>query len=115
MIATDDILSFFSGPEGRPIKRRELARELGVREREYPAFRTLIRELIKSGRLVKLKRGRLAPPDPLNLVLGIVCFFQLTFVMYDIRIKSINNFLCQQNQHSVFIKLVFTGYLPTSI
>lgn len=72
MIETDDILSFFSGPDGRPIKRRELARQLGVREREYPAFRALIRELIKSGRLVKLKRGRLAPPDPLNLVVGTV-------------------------------------------
>jgi len=72
MIKTDDVLSFFSGPDGRPIKRRELARELGVREREYPVFRMLIRELIKSGRLVKLKRGRLAPPDPLNLVVGTV-------------------------------------------
>jgi ribonuclease R len=72
MITAEDVLSFFSGPRGRPCKRRELARELGVDNREYTAFRGVIRELIKSGRVVKLKRGRLAPPDPLNLVVGTV-------------------------------------------
>ncbi len=72
MATAENILSFFSGPQGRPCKRRELARELGVGDREYAAFRLLIRELIKSGRLVKLKRGRLAPPDPLNLVVGTI-------------------------------------------
>lgn len=72
MSTAEEVLSFFSGPRGRPCKRRELARELGVEDREYPVFRALVNELIKSGRLVKLKRGRLAPPDPLNLVVGTV-------------------------------------------
>jgi len=70
MVSANDVLSFFSGPHGRPCKRRELARELHIDQRDYPAFRALIGELIKSGRLVRLKRGRLAPPDPLNLVVG---------------------------------------------
>ncbi len=65
-------MSFFSGPDGRPIKRRELARVLRVPDREYPAFRLLVRELIDTGRLVRLKRGRLAPPDSLNLIVGTV-------------------------------------------
>ena len=70
MVTDKEALEFFSGPEGRPVKRRELARALGVTDRDYPAFRALIRDLIRSGRLVKLKRGRLAPPDPLNLIVG---------------------------------------------
>ncbi len=74
MVSTQDILGFFSGERGRPVKRRELAKELQVSDRAYPAFRAQIQELLRSGRLVKLKRGRLAPPDPLNLVVGIIGF-----------------------------------------
>jgi len=72
MVTDKETLLFFSGPKGRPVKRRELAHALGVTDREYPAFRALIRDLIRSGQLVKLKRGRLAPPDPLNLIVGAV-------------------------------------------
>ncbi len=71
MITAEDVHKILTGPKGRPMKRRELARALGVGEREYPEFRALIHEMLRGGRLVKLKRGRLAPPDPLNLAVGI--------------------------------------------
>ena len=66
------IIRFLSEDYGRPVRARELAKLMGVPESEYRAFRTALRELRSQGRLVRLKRGRLAPPDPLNLVIGTV-------------------------------------------
>jgi ribonuclease R len=80
MITTDAILVFFTGPGGRPVKQRELARALGVHDAEYPVFRGLVRYLLRTGRLVRLKRGRLAPPDPLNLVVGTVATRRAAYV-----------------------------------
>lgn len=43
-----------------------------VPDRDYPAFRDTLKKLLNEGRIVRLKRGRLAPPDPLNLIVGTV-------------------------------------------
>jgi ribonuclease R len=66
----DEIIRFMSEELGRPVRARELARQMGVPDRDYREFRTTLRELRREGRIVRLKRGRLAPPDPLNLVIG---------------------------------------------
>ncbi|MEW5874147.1 MAG: ribonuclease R [Candidatus Zixiibacteriota bacterium] len=64
------IIKFLGEDISRPSRSRELARMMGVPEREYRDFRARLKRLIAEGRLVRLKRGRLAPPDPLNLVVG---------------------------------------------
>jgi len=49
---------------------RELSKEIGITEKEYPAFRNLVKELIEAGKLVNLKRGKIGIPSELNLVVG---------------------------------------------
>jgi ribonuclease R len=44
----------------RPLKIRELARNMGVRPDDYPAFRRTVKDGISSGQLVKIRGGRLA-------------------------------------------------------
>ncbi|MBI3872135.1 MAG: ribonuclease R [candidate division Zixibacteria bacterium] len=68
----DAILLFLRDEAGRPVRVRELARLMGVSDHDYRSFRATVKELIDGGRLVHLKRGRVAPPDPLNLVVGTV-------------------------------------------
>ena len=68
----DQIIQFLTVSVGRPVKARELAKFMHIREADYPAFRAEIKQLLATGRLVFLKRGRIAPPDPLNLVVGTV-------------------------------------------
>lgn len=69
---SDKIIRFLSEETGRPVRARELAKLMGIPESEYRAFRTALRDLRAKGHLVRLKRGRIAPPDPLNLVTGTV-------------------------------------------
>jgi len=68
----DQIVRFLVDGVGRPSRPRELARAMAIPEREYRAFRTVLKSLLADGRLVRLKRGRIAPPDPLNLAVGTI-------------------------------------------
>ena len=71
-ITPDSIIHFLVHDVGRPVKLRELAHLMKVPERDYPKLRSEVKGMLASGRLVELKRGRIAPPDPLNLVTGTV-------------------------------------------
>jgi ribonuclease R len=55
---------------GRPLKAKELAREVEVEGADYRAFRAFLRELTANGELYRVKGGRYAPPDRINLVVG---------------------------------------------
>ncbi|MEP0829252.1 MAG: ribonuclease R [bacterium] len=64
------IIDFLAYKAGRPLKVRELAKALSIAERDYSTFRTMVRKLTESGRLVLLKSNRLGVPAALNLVIG---------------------------------------------
>ncbi|MCX6826386.1 MAG: ribonuclease R [candidate division Zixibacteria bacterium] len=64
------IVDFLAYKAGRPLKIKELARALKISPRDYLSFRGLVKRLIDSGQLVKLRRNRLGVPSELNLVLG---------------------------------------------
>lgn len=68
----DSLIRFLTTDVGRPVKLRELAKLMRLPERDYPKLRGMVKEMLSSGRLVTLKRGRIAPPDPLNLTVGTV-------------------------------------------
>ncbi|HWO57220.1 MAG TPA: ribonuclease R [bacterium] len=71
-LTPDSIIHFLIHDVGRPVKLRELSHLMHLPERDYPKLRGLVKQMLSSGRLVTLKRGRLAPPDPLNLIIGTV-------------------------------------------
>jgi len=51
---------------------KELAAELGISSRDYSSFRNQVKNLIDSGQLVKLRRGRIGVPSEMNLAVGII-------------------------------------------
>ena len=72
ILTPESIIRFLVHDVGRPVKLRELAHLMRLPEREYPKLRGEVKAMLASGRLVTLKRGRIAPPDPLNLIIGTV-------------------------------------------
>ncbi len=64
------VIDYLAYKAGRPLKLKELARELKVAERDYVHFRGMVKKLLDEGRLVKLKRNRLGVPSELNLAVG---------------------------------------------
>jgi ribonuclease R len=70
MISPDQILEFLRTPGYAPTRRRGLAKMLGVPEDEYPAFRALMEDLEKQGRIATLKGRRYALPHAAGQVSG---------------------------------------------
>ncbi len=54
----------------RPLKPKEIARALKVPASQYRELKTLLREMVQRGDLYRVKRGRYAPPERINLVIG---------------------------------------------
>ncbi len=54
----------------RPLKAKEIARELGVSTSDYRKLKTLLREMTATGDIYKVKRGRYAPPERINVLVG---------------------------------------------
>jgi len=65
-----EILDFIRQKSDHPMKPKELARALGISRPDYHRFRQLIKQLLHSGDLVKLKRGRLGLASEMNVKVG---------------------------------------------
>jgi len=66
----EQILEFLSSETTRPLKVRELARKMEIPDGEYGSFRRTIREMLRNGLLVKMKRGKIGLPAKSDLVVG---------------------------------------------
>ncbi|MDT8340254.1 MAG: ribonuclease R [Longimicrobiales bacterium] len=55
-----------------PLRPRTLAGQLGVVDADYRAFRERVRDLVRAGKLYRVKGGRIAPPDRISLFTGVV-------------------------------------------
>lgn len=64
------IIDYLTYKAGRPLKLKELAKELGIAGTDYSTFRDLIKQLMEDGKLVRLRRGRIGIPSEMNLVVG---------------------------------------------
>jgi len=69
-ITSENIVDHVSRSSYRPLKPRELARQMKIPERNYRRFRALLRELVSSGDLVRVRGGRIGPPEKMNLKVG---------------------------------------------
>jgi ribonuclease R len=70
------VIDYLAYKAGRPLKVKELARELKIPPKEYPSFRNSVKKLIDGGKLVKLKRGRIGVPSELNLAVGQISIYR---------------------------------------
>ncbi|MDX1576958.1 MAG: ribonuclease R [Gemmatimonadota bacterium] len=63
-------IPYLSDEAGRPLKPKELAREMEIPKDDYSRFRDSLRDLVRSGALYHVRGGRLAAPKDLGLVIG---------------------------------------------
>ena len=63
-------MDFVRSQADRPLKIKELAKTMGVASDEYPGFRRTVQQLIQAGELIRLKRGRVGPPEQLGVLVG---------------------------------------------
>ncbi len=64
------ILDFIRANTDHPMKMKELAKALEIPSAGYGQFRNVVKELVRSGELVKLKRGRIGVASELNVRVG---------------------------------------------
>jgi len=64
------IISYIQSEADRPLRIRDLARELHVKDSSYGAFRRQVRELERDGAVVRLRGNRYAAPASQNLAPG---------------------------------------------
>ncbi|WP_457566962.1 ribonuclease R [Desulfurobacterium sp.] len=67
----------------KPLKAREIAKFLGIPPEEREALREKLKEMAKSGKLVKLKGAKYALPEKLNLIVGKLCAYKEGFGFVD--------------------------------
>lgn len=66
----DAIVAALNRGAARPLKPKELARELDVSTSDYRDFKELLRALEDAGDIYRVHGGRYAPPDVSNLITG---------------------------------------------
>ncbi|HSG98591.1 MAG TPA: ribonuclease R [candidate division Zixibacteria bacterium] len=66
----EEIIEFVRDSAGRPLKIRELSKAMQIPPGRYPVFRKTVKELLGSGRLVTVKRGRIGLPEQLDVLVG---------------------------------------------
>lgn len=64
------ILDFIRSRADRPLKVKELAQALHIPDEDYSKFRRAVKQLVQSGDLIRLKRGRVGVPDQLGVLVG---------------------------------------------
>jgi len=67
----------------KPLRPREIAKYLKIPAEEREALREKLKELAKSGKLVKLRGSKYALPEKLGLVIGKLCVYREGFGFVD--------------------------------
>ncbi len=69
-ITAEKIVTYVSKENYRPVRPRELAKEMKIPEKDYRKFRRMLKDLVSDGELVKIRGGRIGPPGKMNLKVG---------------------------------------------
>ena len=56
----------------RPAKTRELARKLQISQKDYPAFRRTVKDMIDSGKLAEIRGNRIVMPPKMVTLIGVL-------------------------------------------
>ena len=66
----DQVLAYLADGASRPLKIRELARQMKVTDDRYRSFRRLVQDLERDGAVIKLRNSRYALVQDQNLITG---------------------------------------------
>jgi len=64
------VIPYLTDIATRPLKPKEIAKALEVAHDDYPALRDSVRDLVRAGRLYRVRGGAVAAPRDLGLVIG---------------------------------------------
>jgi ribonuclease R len=78
-ITAEKIVAYVSKENYRPVRPRELAKEMKIPEKQYRKFRRMVKDLISDGELVKIRGGRIGPPGKMSLKVGKIQITQKGF------------------------------------
>lgn len=70
MVEKRDVIEFLKKRAQRPVRLKELARALGVSNREYGDLKGLLKGMEEAGEVYRVRRRRYALPERINLVVG---------------------------------------------
>lgn len=70
MVNREDILTFFKEKVKRPLSFREVAESMGLSRPEARALKRLMREMVRSGDIVRTRKGLYGPAEEMNLMSG---------------------------------------------
>lgn len=70
MIDERTVLSYLTERAERPMKAKEIARALQVKPPDYGRLRRVLRNLERNSQIYRVRKGRFAVPDRINLVVG---------------------------------------------
>lgn len=73
------ILDYIRDHSDRPMKVRDLAKAIGIKQKNYTRFRHTVETLLNEGRLVRLKRNRIGLPEQMDLVTGTIMITRAGF------------------------------------
>jgi len=64
------IMTFIRSKSHHPMRIKELAKALGIPQSDYGKFRQIVKELLMTGELVRLKRNRIGLASQMDIVVG---------------------------------------------
>lgn len=70
VVSPESVLEFLARQADRPLKPKEIARGLRVGADRYRELQALLRRMETEGRIYRVKKGRYALPERINLVVG---------------------------------------------
>lgn len=70
MVKREDLLAFFKERVKRPLSFREVAELMGLSRSEARALKRLLREMVRSGDIVRTRKGLYGPAEEMNLLSG---------------------------------------------
>ncbi len=70
MVKREEILKFFKEKVKRPLSFREIAEFMGLSRSETRALKRLLRDMVRSGDIVRTRKGLYGPTEEMNLLSG---------------------------------------------
>lgn len=70
MVKREEILKFFKEKVKRPLSFREVAEFMGLSRSETRALKRLLRDMVRSGDIVRTRKGLYGPTEEMNLLSG---------------------------------------------
>ncbi len=96
------ILEYIRDHSDRPMKIKELAKAIGIKQQKYTQFRHSVKNLLDEGKLVRLKRNRIGLPEEMDLVTGSIMITRAGFGFVKCENRDEEIYIAATDLHTAF-------------